>query len=80
MWSPSRSIATLNSASPIITSSSSVLVRVVLLLVRMELLSDPEPALLVDPYPFSYQVGTVAGAVDVAVDAVATSSLANQQL
>ena len=46
MWSPSRSIATLNSASAIIASSSSLLVRVVLLLVRVELLSDPEPALL----------------------------------
>ena len=31
----------------------------------------------VDPYPFSPRVGTVAGAVDVVVDAVATSSLAN---
>ena len=33
-----------------------------------------------DPHPFSHRVGTVAGAVDVVVDAVATSSLANQQL
>ena len=46
MWSPSKSIATLNSASAIIASSSSLLVRVVLLLVRVELLPDPEPALL----------------------------------
>ena len=46
MWSPSRSIATLNGASAIIASSSSLLVRVVLLLVRVELLPDPEPALL----------------------------------
>ena len=46
VWSPSRSIATLNSASAIIASSSSLLVRVVLLLVRVELLPDPEPALL----------------------------------
>ena len=75
MWGPSRSIATLNSASAIISSSSSLLVRVVLLLV--ELLPDPEPALLlVDPYPFFHRVETVAGAVDVVVDVVATSSLA----
>ena len=46
MWSPSRSIATLKSAFAIIGSSSSLLVHVVLLLVRVELLLDPEPALL----------------------------------
>ena len=46
MWSLSRSIATLNSASAIIASSSSLLVRVVLLLVTVELLPDPEPAWL----------------------------------
>ena len=35
-------------------------------------------AAAVDAYPFSHRVGTVAGAVHVVVDAVATSSLVNQ--
>ena len=44
--SSSRSMATLNSASAVRASSSSLLVRMVLLLVRVELLPDPKPALL----------------------------------
>ena len=64
MWSPSRSTATLNSAPAIIASSSSLLVRAVLLLVRVELLPDPEPALLLlllthTPSPIEWELWRV---------------------